>query len=95
MGGREAGELWWRALLNSNTRTGQELRECWDLLQREGEHREQCSNFLDKELDGALEKGPAIASELAEGQSSRQVVTEQREELREAIIREALLSHCL
>ena len=37
--------------------------------------------------------GPDVAAELGEGGSSRQMVTEQREELREAVLREALLRH--
>ena len=50
--GGEGGELqWWRNLLDSNTRTGREFRECWDLLQREAE---QCCTYLGKELDGTI-----------------------------------------
>ena len=89
--GGEGGEAqWWRNLLDSNTRTGREFRECWDLLQREAE---QCCTYLGKELDGTIAIGPDIAIELKEGGSSRQAVTEQREELREAVVREALLRH--
>ena len=76
--------------MDSNTRTGREFRECWDLLQREAE---QCCTYLGKELDGTIAIGPDIAIELKEGGSSRQAVTEQREELREAVVREALLRH--
>ena len=73
-----------------NTRTGEEYRAAWDLLQREAV---QCSTYLGKELEGSLAKGPDIAGELEEGQSSRQLITEQREQLREAVLREALLRH--
>ena len=42
---------------------------------------------MGKELDGTIAIGPDIAIELKEGGSSRQAVTEQREELREALLR--------
>ena len=87
-GGR--GEQWRRALLGSNSRTGEEYRAAWDLLQREAE---QCSTYLGEELEDTLVKGPDIAAELEEGQSSRQLITEQREQLRESVLREALLRH--
>ena len=48
---------------------------------------------MGKELDGTIAIGPDIAIELKEGGSSSQAVTEQREELREAVVREALLRH--
>ena len=76
--------------MGSNTRTGEEYGAAWDLLQREAE---QCSTYLGKELEGTLAKGPDIAGKLEEGQSSRQLITEQREQLREAVLREALLRH--
>ena len=44
-----------------NTRTGEEYRAAWDLLQREAV---QCSTYLGKELEGSLAKGPDIAGEL-------------------------------
>ena len=87
----DGGEAqWWRHLLDSNTRTGHEFRECWDLLQREAN---ECCNYLGRELEGTIAIGPDIAIELREGDSSRQALTEQREELREAVVREALLRH--
>ena len=89
--GGDGGEAqWWRHLLDSNTRTGHEFRECWDLLQREAN---ECCNYLGRELEGTIAIGPDIAIELREGDSSRQALTEQREELREAVVREALLRH--
>ena len=42
--GRGPGEQCWRALLGSNTRTEEEYRAAWDLLQREAA---QCSTYLD------------------------------------------------
>ena len=54
----------------------------------------QISNrYVGKELSGVLATGPDIAAVLVEGGSSRQAITEQREELREAVLREALLRH--
>ena len=76
--------------MESNTRTGIEFQESWNFLREEAE---QGSRYLGKELTGALATGPDIAAVLGEGGSSRQAVTEQREELREAVLREALLRH--
>ena len=90
LGGGQEGASWWRHLLESNTRTGREFGESWDCLRLEAE---QCTAYLGKELAGALGTGPDVAAELGEGGSSRQMVTEQREELREAVLREALLRH--
>ena len=89
--GGDGGEAqWWRHLLDSNTRTGHEFRECWDLLQREAN---ECCNYLGRELEGTIAIGPDIAIELRGGDSSRQALTEQREELREAVVRHP--NHCL
>ena len=42
--------------------------------------------FLNMELTGALSTGPGMAGNLGEGESSRQMLTEQREEMREAVL---------
>ena len=88
--GEEAGDSWWRSLRASDCRTDREFWRAWQLLRQEGE---QCCNFLGKELGGHLSKGPAAADRQDLGCSSRQPLTEQREELREAVMREALLRH--
>ena len=92
LGGEEVeGEgSWWRALLDSDSRTAREYSNCWDILQREGE---QASGFLNLELTGALATGPAIVEQSRPGESCRQVVTKEREELKEAVLREALVRH--
>ena len=90
LGGGGNGEQWWWAIQASDSRTGREFRECWETLQREGQ---QCCEYLGRDLGGVLETGPDIAVELDLGYSSWQLVTEQREELREAVLREALLRH--
>ena len=84
------GAQWWRHLMDSNSQTGREFKESWEFLQREAR---QCSDFLGKELSGIVEVGPDAAADLIEGASSRQGITEQREELREAVMREALLRY--
>ena len=84
------GAQWWRHLMESNVRTGREFQEMWEFLQREAR---QCSEYLGQELEGVIAAGADVAAELGEGSSSRQEVTEQREELREAVMREALLRH--
>ena len=48
------------------------------------------SAFLNLEISGPLAEGPATADSLREGTTSRQPLTEQREELREAALAEAL-----
>ena len=84
--GGDGGEAqWWRHLLDSNTRTGHEFRECWDLLQREAN---ECCNYLGRELEGTIAIGPDIAIELREGDSSRQALTKQREEMKEELRRQ-------
>ena len=85
------GEVgWWRALLNSNSRTAREYSNCWEIMQTEGE---QASTFLNLELTGALAAGPSIVEQSRPGESCRQVVTKEREELKEAVLREALVRH--
>ena len=84
------GAQWWRHLMDSNSQTGREFKESWEFLQREAR---QCSDFLGKEPSGIVEVGPDAAADLIEGASSRQGITEQREELREAVMREALLRY--
>ena len=84
------GAQWWRHLMDSNSQTGREFKESWEFLQREAR---QCSDFLGKEPSGIVEVGPDAAADLVEGASSRQGITEQREELREAVMREALLRY--
>ena len=49
--------------------------------------------FLGKELSGTLATGPDVVAVLPEGGSSRQMITEVSENLREAVLREALLRH--
>ena len=90
LGGGADGALWWQHLMESNTRTGREFQESWNFLREEAE---QSSLFVGKDLTGALATGPDVAAVLVEGGSSRQAITEQREELREAVLREALLRH--
>ena len=76
LGGDEEEAGWWRTLSEGGSRTGEEFKASWQLLQREGE---QICDFLSVELEGALAKGATNAEGLMEGESSRQVVTEQRD----------------
>ena len=89
-GGNEEEAGWWRTLLEGGSRTGEEFKASWQLLQREGE---QICDFLSVEFEGALARGADNAEGLTEGESSRQEVTEQREELREAMLAKALKQH--
>ena len=89
-GGNEEEAGWWRTLLEGGSRTGEEFKASWQLLQREGE---QICNFLSVEFEGALARGADNAEGLMEGENSRQEVTGQREELREAMLAKALKQH--
>ena len=90
LGDEGAERGWWRTLLDSDSRTGQEYGTSWEVLQREGE---QMTTYLGKEFDGPLATGPAIVEERRPGDSCRQVITVQREELREAVVGKALVRH--
>ena len=90
LGGDEAELDWWRTLLDSGTRTGDEYRTSWEELQMEGQ---QIVDYLGKELEGALATGPAVAANCTSGRCCRQELTEQREELKEAALRDGLLRH--
>ena len=87
LGGEQADRNWWRQLLDEDSRTAREYTTCWEILQREGE---QSSVYLQKEFSGALATGPAIVEQSRSGESCRQALTKQREELKEAVMREAL-----
>mgnify|MGYP001256481351 CR=1 FL=1 len=45
LGGDEAQQDWWRTLLESGTRTGDEYRACWEELQTEGEQIESVQSI--------------------------------------------------
>ena len=81
---------WWRTLLDTDSRTAREYSICWQVLQREGE---LAATFLNLELTGALATGPAIVEQTRPGESCRQELTKEREELQEAVLREALMRH--
>ena len=73
----DGGEAqWWRHLLDSNTRTGHESRECWDLLQREAN---ECCNYLGRELEGTIAIGPAGVSRYPTGRTEKQADRRARE----------------
>ena len=78
----------WQPLLQSGCRTGRELAASWETLQSEAR---QCSTFLDQELEGhlAVEVG-GIGGGSVDG-STRRAVVQQREEIRGAVLKEALV----
>ena len=88
--GTGSGEPWWQSVLDSGCRTGQEFRSAWEALRREGR---QCSEFLGKEIGSVLAIGPGVTDTLEPGLSSRKLITDQREELREAVLSKALRIH--
>lgn len=80
----------WNMLLTSGCRTGLELAASWDLLQQEAR---ECYQYLGKELE---QEGGPLATPLpglGEGRvdgSSRAKVVQQREEIRAAVLNQAL-----
>ena len=71
-------------LLNTNGRTVKDFSNCWEILSRE---EEQSAIYLNTTLTGALATGPAIVEQSEPGQSCRQMLTKQREELKEVLVR--------
>ena len=59
-------------------------------MQREGE---QSANYLHTKLTGVLATGPAIVDQSGPVQSCMQDLTKQGEELKEVMVREALVRH--
>ena len=59
-------------------------------MQREGE---QSANYLNTKLTGVLATGPAIVDQSGPVQSCMQDLTKQGEELKEVMVREALVRH--
>ena len=90
MGGEDAEDGWWRALLEEGSRTGDEYGSSWAAVQGEAE---QMATFLNVELTGTLLNGADSVMHVPVGGSCRQDITEQREELREASVAEGLRKH--
>ena len=82
------GERRWQHLLQSGCRTGRELEVSWEILQREAR---QCSTFLDQDLEGHLAVSVEGVGQGSVDGSTRKAVVQQREELRAAVLQQALL----
>ena len=89
LGGEEVANRW-QALLDSGAQTGVEMAACWDTLQ--GEARECCA-FLERELQAPLSTPLAGLGEGRVDGSTRALVVKQREELRTAVVAEALCQY--
>ena len=77
----------WQQLLDSGCRTGRELANSWEALQREAM---QCCAFLGQDIDGHLaSQVESLGGESVDG-STRKAIVQQREELRGAVLKEAL-----
>ena len=74
-------------MLELGCRTGRELLVSWEILQKEAE---QCSTFLGQELDGHLAVQVEGMGEGSVDGKTRRLVVQQREELRGAVLKEAL-----
>ena len=80
----------WQTLLDSGSRTGRELAECWDTLRGEAQ---ECCDYLGEELEGPL---ASPVEGMGEGRldcSTRYQVTQQREGLRAKVLSRALSEH--
>ena len=77
----------WQPLIQSGCRTGKELLNAWNILQTEAT---QCSTFLCQELQEPLSTRVEAAGNGSDDGSTRRKVVQQREELRGAVLKEAL-----
>ena len=77
----------WQPLIESGCRTGKELLESWKLLQTEAI---QCSTYLCQEVQEPLASKVESAGNGSEDGSTRSKLVQQREELRGAVLKEAL-----
>ena len=77
----------WQHLLDSGCRTGRELKVSWEMLQTEAE---QCCTFLGQDLDRHLAVPVQGMGEGSVDGKTRRLVVQQREELRGAVLKEAL-----
>ena len=82
--------LRWQTLLRSGCRTGRELEQSWHVLQREAQ---QCAQYLGQELESHLAVEVEGAGQGSVDGSTRKKITQQREELRGAVLKEALVRH--
>ena len=75
--------------MESGSRTGQEFLSAWNSMKTEAE---QCSQFLgsDQLQDGPLQEEAAGAGNGREDGGTRKLIVDQREELRAAVLGEAL-----
>ena len=73
----------WQTLLDSGSRTGRELAECWDTLRSEAQ---ECCNYLGEELEGPLASPVEGMGEGRLDGSTRYRVTQQREGLRAKVL---------
>ena len=83
-------DLRWQTLLRSGCRTGRELEQSWLVLQREAR---QCAEYLGQELDSHLAVQVDGVGQGSEDGSTRKKITQQREELRGAVLEAALTRH--
>ena len=77
----------WQHLLQSGCRTGREMAVSWEMLQREAQ---QCCTFLGQDIDGHLATNVEGVGQGSTDGSTRREVVQQREELRGAVLTEAL-----
>ena len=78
----------WTKLIQSGCRTGVEFQNSWNTMKREVQ---QCSSFLNKaEGAGPLYRSVEGAGDGREDGGTRRLIVQQREELRAAVLTEAL-----
>ena len=84
------GPTRWRGLLESGSRTGEELRNLWSSL---GEEARQMCTYLEMELTGPLSSPPEGAGQGSSDGSSRRRVTTWLEDTRAATLKKGLEDH--
>ena len=86
LGNLEDGNRW-ETLLQSGSRTGMEFAEAWSTLRQEAQ---KCSVYLGQDITGSLAIEAESAGQGATDGSTRRKITAEREELRGAVMNEAI-----
>ena len=78
----------WERLINSGCRTGSEFAECWNIIKEEVS---QCYRYLQRGMElSPLNKPAHAAGDGRDDGTTRKIIVQHREEVREAVLRESL-----
>ena len=78
----------WEKLINSECRTGSEFAESWNIIKEEVS---ECHRYLEKSMDlSPMNISAQGAGDGREDGTTRKIIVQHREEVREAVLRESL-----